>query len=154
MSSDTKAIAGRVLAEFGGSVGEATSLRVSKGSTLPFARGCMAQPAWGFRDPTGRVFYWFFSVYGPEPGKLNQGLSYWAATWLSSGESGTDLCCLPEFSPRPDPGRPVDVGVAGRAVLPEDLPLGVEGVSPVALERAVGQPGGLRTDSAKAILVR
>jgi hypothetical protein len=57
---------------------------------LPITPGCTAQPAWGFRDPTGRVFYWFFGVYGPKhPDQLNQGLSYWAATWLSS-ESGIE----------------------------------------------------------------
>ena len=82
----------RAIAEFeneGGRVSEAPA--AANSPLLPFSPGCTAQPAWGFRDATGRVFYWFFCVYGPEdPGRLNQGLSYWAATWLPPSESGSE----------------------------------------------------------------
>jgi hypothetical protein len=88
----------RALAAFeneGGRVREASPVKRRRDevhtSRHPVAPGCTAQPAWGFRDPTGRVFYWFFHVYGPKgAGKLNSGSSFWSATWQSTNDAGKE----------------------------------------------------------------
>jgi hypothetical protein len=43
--------------------------------------GHHAQPAWAFRDETGRFFYEFNRVYQPAGGLLVRDLSYWSVTW-------------------------------------------------------------------------
>jgi len=59
--------------------------------------GYEAQPAWGFRDRTGRCFYEFNRVYAPplDPFDargpvcpLDEDLSYWSAVWPTSGDTG------------------------------------------------------------------
>jgi hypothetical protein len=53
-------------------------------------RSGVAQPAWGFRDESGRYSYEFNRVYGParrarngvEGQRLDEGSSYWVMSWL------------------------------------------------------------------------
>lgn len=64
--------------------------------TLP--AGFEAQPAWGFRDPTGKVSYEFNRVYqqreasgarGPTS-VIHEDLSFWGMTWAKPGRPGDD----------------------------------------------------------------
>lgn len=70
----------------------------SFGPVLP--PGFRAQQVRTFRDQTGRFQFCFFNVYGPARplpgpalimvGRLDEGLSYWAATGLSFDENGDE----------------------------------------------------------------
>ena len=65
---------------------------------LPLALGYHAQPAWGFRDPTGRFSYEFNRVYGPPQRhaerrptcRLDRDLSYWGVTWSTFSAAGEE----------------------------------------------------------------
>src|SRR5687767_9972276 len=60
--------------------------------------GYQAQPAWGFRDRTGRLAYEFNRVYGPPERhddrpptcRLDRNLSYWSVTWPTLGAAGDE----------------------------------------------------------------
>ena len=60
--------------------------------------GYIAQPAWGFRDATGRYFYEFNRVYGPPTRsdesrpttRLDRDLSYWVVTWPTLRGAGDE----------------------------------------------------------------
>lgn len=60
--------------------------------------GSVAQPAWGFRDRSGRFFYEFYRVYGApdllderEPTcQLDEGRSYWVVTWAALEATGDE----------------------------------------------------------------
>ena len=57
-----------------------------------------AQPAWEFRDQTGRFSYEFNRVYGPPnrldkrgpTGLLDEDLSYWSVIWPTFSETGDE----------------------------------------------------------------
>jgi hypothetical protein len=60
--------------------------------------GYEAQPAWAFRDRTGRFFYEFNRVYGPPDSVEGRGpvcrpdeqLCYWSVIWSTFGEDGDE----------------------------------------------------------------
>ena len=60
--------------------------------------GYEAQPAWGFRDLTGRFSYEFHRVYGRPDRfdrrgpmcRIDQDLSFWRTTWSTDGDPGSE----------------------------------------------------------------
>jgi hypothetical protein len=85
----------------GGSLGTTSGSTVAPGyasglPTLPFRY--VAQPAWGFLDPTGRYSYELYRVYAPpeflrgrgEAAQLDENASYWVVTWPERSDSGDE----------------------------------------------------------------
>ena len=85
----------------GGAVGTA-SVDIHQRAYLPcvpaLPPGYEAQPAWGFRDSTGRFSYEFHRVYGPpDPADknerrcvLDEQRCYWGVTWSTWSATGDE----------------------------------------------------------------